>query len=195
MKKLPNKPLIGFLFLTFFLTNGAFGQGISGRVVNDAGQGIHAASVRADDLGIQIHTNAEGIYYLNLGDHIPDRLVLRYSFLGMETVSLTVQLSRLDTLETVTLRPSSFAVDEVTVQAESGGQSNSSMIIDREMIERYPSLSLNDLLNFLPNRQVVAPSVQNMQNLNIRGAFQEMTGARRDVDQLNNAFGTAIIID
>ncbi|HMR19991.1 MAG TPA: TonB-dependent receptor, partial [Sphingobacterium sp.] len=63
------------------------------------------------------------------------------------------------------------------------------------MIERYPSLSLNDLLNMLPNRRVMAPSVQEMQNLNLRGAFREVTGGVRNVDQLNNAFGIALVID
>src|SRR5690606_22318206 len=70
-----------------------------------------------------------------------------------------------------------------------------SLVIDRDMIERYPSLSLNDLLNFLPNRKVTAPSVQEMQNVTMRGAFNEATGAMRNVDMMNNSFGTAIILD
>src|SRR5690606_26804744 len=37
--------------------------------------------------------------------------------------------------------------------------------------------------------------VQSMQNLTLRGAFQDRSGGSRDVDQLNNAFGISIIID
>ncbi|UZJ63013.1 TonB-dependent receptor plug domain-containing protein [Sphingobacterium sp. KU25419] len=73
--------------------------------------------------------------------------------------------------------------------------SNSSMVFDREMIERYPALSLNDLLNRLPNRKNSAPSIQEMQNLSLRGAFQATSGGTRNVNELNNAFGVAIIMD
>src|SRR5690606_33942239 len=88
-----------------------------------------------------------------------------------------------------------LALEEDHVQPTEGKQSNSSLMINRDIIERYPSLSLNDLLNMLPNRRVMAPSVQEMQNLTLRGAFQSVTGGARNVDELNNAFGIALIVD
>lgn len=200
MNKLPHTrdiQWIGFLLLIFSFVPGTYAQEktISGRVQDEAGKPIQAVSVFVEDMGIQVHTNAQGIYLLHFGTNTPERIGLRYSFLGKETVNRTVQIGRLDTLPTVVLHVSSYALDEVSVTPEIGGMSNSSVVVDRDMIERYPSLSLNDLLNFLPNRKVAAPSVQQMQNVNIRGAFRGITGGSRDVDQLNNAFGTAIIID
>src|SRR5690606_19125616 len=87
-----------------------------------------------------------------------------FGFQCMETVDRMVNVNNSQRLGTVVLHELSYAVEEVNVTPSTSGQSNSSMIIDRDMIERYPSLSLNDLLNFLPNRKVAAPSVQSMQD-------------------------------
>src|SRR5690606_18590121 len=67
--------------------------------------------------------------------------------------------------------------------------------IDRDVIERYPSLSLSDLLNQLPNRPITAPSVQAMQNVTLRAAFDGRSGNVRNPQLLNNAFGVAVIVD
>src|SRR5690606_12205117 len=41
----------------------------------------------------------------------------------------------------------------------------------------------------------MGPSVEEKQNWTMRGAFQSGTGGARDDDELNNAFGIALIVD
>lgn len=197
MRKSPIIQRIGLCTLILLSFGRSYAQEIalSGRVTDENGLPLQAVSISIADLGMQVYTDSIGMYRLHFGDAAPGRIHLRYSFLGMETVDRMVNVNNSQRLGTVVLHELSYAVEEVNVTPSSSGQSNSSMIIDRGMIERYPSLSLNDLLNFLPNRKVAAPSVQSMQNLTLRGAFQDRSGGSRDVDQLNNAFGISIIID
>jgi len=168
----------------------AFAQAkLEGRVLDENGRGLAAASVRIEDLGLHIHTDSAGFYALDLRGNIPKTVTLRYTFIGYGTQTKTLDINGLQAVPPVVMRLSSLSLEEIAVQARPGNRSNSSLVLDRETIERYPSLSLNDLLNFLPNRKIAAPSVQQMQNLTLRGAFQN------GVDRMNNAFGVSIIMD
>ena len=185
-------------FLLMFCTGlPIFGQNkeIKGRIVDENDNGLQYASIKMEEIGVQLFSDENGNFTISLKGKVSDRSTIRFSYLGKDPVTETYNLNILDEIPKITLSASTFSLSEVTVQAKQGLQSNSSLVIDRDMIERYPSLSLNDLLNFLPNRKVTAPSVQEMQNVTLRGAFNESTGATRNVDMMNNSFGTAIILD
>ncbi|TDS17601.1 TonB-dependent receptor domain-containing protein [Sphingobacterium paludis] len=170
-------------------------QNFIGKVVDENGRPLAAASVKIDETNIQLHTDQQGTYALTMYTREFDRITVRYSYLGRNTVTKVYDRLTSTQLPVVVLELTNLSLENIDIQAKVGAQSNSSLVIDREMIERYPSLSLNDLLNFLPNRKIAAPSVQGMQNLTLRGAFDARAGAARNVDEMNNAFGTAIIID
>ncbi|KGE13013.1 TonB-dependent receptor [Sphingobacterium deserti] len=169
-------------------------RNFTGRVVDENGQPLVGVSIKIEESNIQLHSDKNGLYELVMYDKL-DRLTVRYSYLGRNAEVRVYDKPTAQELPNVILALSTLSLEKIDIQAKVGAQSNSSLVIDREMIERYPSLSLNDLLNFLPNRKIVAPSVQSMQNLTLRGAFDRRTGAARNVDEMNNAFGTAIIID
>jgi len=180
VKNLHKYAVPGLLLLLVCMTSGkALAQAsLEGRVLDERGNGLPAASVHIESLGLHVHTGPDGGYALPLRGNMPKTVTLRYTFIGYEprTVTLVPDTVRTE-IPTVVLRPSSLALEAIEVQAAPGRRSNSSLVMDREQIERYPSLSLNDLLNFLPNRKIAAPSVQQMQNLTLRGAFTPLAWA------------------
>lgn len=168
---------------------------VTGMVVNDSYVPLSYARVTVEETNYSVSTDAGGNFEITFSGIIPRRQTLVVSFLGKQTVREVFDFNTVSKLSPIVLRELTLALEEINVQPASGTQSNSSLLINRDIIERYPSLSLNDLLNMLPNRRVMAPSVQEMQNLTLRGAFQNVTGGSRNVDELNNAFGIALIVD
>src|SRR5690606_35955144 len=126
---------------------------------------------------------------------IPKRQTMIVTFLGRQTYRRVYDFNAIAQIAPIILHEHTLALEEVSVQPTIGKQSNSSLMINRDIIERYPSLSLNDLLNMLTSRRVMATWVQEMQILTLRRAFQSVTGGARNVDELNNAFGIALIVD
>jgi len=169
---------------------------IKGKVSDAKKQALAGASIRLDQQELSVLTDREGEYNIKLPNNITLKdVILSVSYIGKKGQEVKILLDAPIKIQNFTLHDVSLALDEVAVQASAGKLSNSSMVFDREMIERYPALSLNDLLNRLPNRKNSAPSVQEMQNLSLRGAFQGTTAGVRNVNELNNAFGVAIIMD
>jgi ferric enterobactin receptor len=169
---------------------------IKGKVLDTKKQPLSGASIRIDQQELSVLTDREGVYNIKLPNNLTLKdLILSVSYIGKKGQEVKILLDAPIKNQNFILHDISLALDEVAVQATAGKLSNSSMFFDREMIERYPALSLNDLLNRLPNRKNSAPSVQEMQNLSLRGAFQGTTAGVRNVNELNNAFGVAIIMD
>lgn len=168
---------------------------IRGIVLDESSKPLSYARVTVEETGYSVSTDAEGKFELVFSGIIPKRQTMIVTFLGRQTYRRVYDFNAIAQIAPIILHEHTLALEEVSVQPTVGKQSNSSLMINRDIIERYPSLSLNDLLNMLPNRRVMAPSVQEMQNLTLRGAFQSVTGGARNVDELNNAFGIALIVD
>lgn len=168
---------------------------IKGTLTDEQSKPLAFANIQILEIGLDTRSDEKGSYSIQLNGAIPSSYTIRFSFLGKKTIEREYNFNNMSTIPPVTLYNNSLALEEVSVQATKGSQSNSSLLIDRDMIERYPSLSLNDLLNLLPNRKVSAPSVQEMQNITLRGAFEETSGRFRNVHGMSNAFGVAIIMD
>lgn len=171
-------------------------RSIRGKVVGVDNKSLVGAKVTLVELEQTVSTDANGMYHLHIPKQIANaKNTLQIAFIGKKTKNISLVLNAEGEVPTITLLDNSLALEEVPVVASQGQRSNSSLVFDREMIERFPALSLNDLLNRLPNRKNAAPSVQEMQNLTLRGAFSKVDGRARNINELNNAFGVAIIID
>ncbi|MCY4780766.1 TonB-dependent receptor [Sphingobacterium sp. UT-1RO-CII-1] len=169
---------------------------LSGEVLDVKKQPLEGVRVQIVELGIQSTTNSKGQYFL----HAPTLRAggaynVEWTYIGKKTIKRQVKTEEAGRIASVVMVDNSLMIEDIPVVAGEGERSNSSMVFDREMIERFPALSLNDLLNRLPNRENVAPSVQDMQNLTLRSAFTETIAGVRNVQELNNAFGVAIIVD
>ncbi|MFC3356220.1 carboxypeptidase-like regulatory domain-containing protein [Sphingobacterium zeae] len=192
------KKLYWISFILICTAANAHGQSIyiQGKITDSNKNVLLGSTVMLDQLGLSSITNDRGEYRLTIPkEQLGKFVILSVSYIGKKKVERTVLLDSIKKIENFLLQDMNLALDEVAVQAKRGELSNSSLVFDREMIERYPALSLNDLLNRLPNRKNTAPSVQEMQNLTLRGAFRATTGRSREVNELNNSFGVAIIMD
>ncbi|QNL48219.1 TonB-dependent receptor [Olivibacter sp. SDN3] len=189
------------LFLAFFVgyTRGfVWGQEqLQGRVLDDQGKPLANVSVRWREGSLNTFTDNRGSFVFKRELLGRDTCTLVFSYIGKKTEEKRFLPAGQSTdLPTVILSDLSLALDQIEIKAKTdGGSTNSSLIIDREMLERYPSLSLNDLLNFLPNRRIAAPSLQDMQQATLRAAFRQPTAGSRNVQELNNAFGVSLIVD
>lgn len=187
-----------FVGVMLLLTLHVFGQQPmwEGRVEDESGRPLANVSVRVENTALELTTTSHGGYSIPLGQLTGDSCTVVYSHVGKRTEERVFPLNFRETLPTVMLRDYSLALEEINVSAKThSGSTNSSVVIDRDVIERYPSLSLNDLLNHLPNRPIVAPSVQQMQNVTLRAAFEGAANNSRNAQTLNNAFGVSVIVD
>lgn len=190
--------LFVFLLVQFAVFNIGWAQGrlVTGKVIDAQDKPLLGARVTLLKLEQTVSTDADGRYRLDLpASTIKEESTLLISFVGKQSKSVLLRAGTDGEIGTTKLLDNSLALEEVSVVASQGRRSNSSLVFDREMIERFPALSLNDLLNRLPNRMNTAPSVQDMQNLTLRGSFAQTTGRARDVHELGNAFGVSIIVD
>jgi outer membrane receptor protein involved in Fe transport len=168
---------------------------ISGRILAEDGTALPSASIRLRELNQFFTTDHNGNFTIIL--YNAASFTLEISYVGYQQQTRSIEQLTSDTiLPTVFLKEVSLRLKDIAVTATRTfeGSSNSSLMITREMIEQTPALSLNDLLNQIPNRAIAAPSLQNVQNVNLRASFAPTTD-NRGAYQLNNAFGIAIIMD
>ncbi|MDR6338935.1 outer membrane receptor protein involved in Fe transport [Filimonas zeae] len=166
---------------------------VSGVVRNEEGKPLMAATIWLPQWNQYYITDAAGRFYITV--KAAESLVLEAVYVGYKPVAIELSGVTNDTLlPDIQLKEVSLRLKDIAVTAGRNfeGSSNSSFIISREVIEQTPALSLNDLLGQLPNKMVPSPSLQNVQNLNLRSVFQ---AGDKNPFQLNNAFGIAIVMD
>ena len=170
---------------------------ISGKVTDQNGYAIPSVNIKLIEIGQYIITNTNGEFKLPLNNISNVSLTVEFSFIGYKKVSRVINFNNDNVnLGTIVLKELNLSLESIDINAKRNyeGQSNSSLIISRDIIEQTPALSLNDLLNQLPNRKVVAPSLQSVQNITLRTTVAPSTDGRGPFE-LSNSFGVAIIID
>jgi outer membrane receptor protein involved in Fe transport len=168
---------------------------ISGRVLAEDGTALPAASIRLKELNQFFTTDNHGNFTMILSG--ANTFTLEISYVGYQQQTRKIEHLSTDTvLPVVFLKEVSLRLKDIAVTANRTmeGSSNSSLMITREVIEQTPALSLNDLLNQIPNRAVSAPSLQNVQQINLRASFAPTTD-NRGAYELSNSFGVAIVMD
>nr|WP_199158913.1 TonB-dependent receptor [Pedobacter sp. ASV2] len=170
---------------------------ISGKVTDQNGGYIPSVNIKVLEIGQYATTNQHGEFNILLRNISNVSLTLEFTFIGYKKVSNTVNLNHdAVNLGTIVLKDLNLSLETIDINAKRNyeGSSNSSLIISRDIIEQTSALSLSDLLNQLPNRKVVAPSLQTVQNITLRSTFANTTDGR-GAYEMNNSFGVAIILD
>lgn len=170
---------------------------ISGVVRDEAGNALPAATVRLPQLNQFYTTDGNGRFNIQVSGWQQQVILLEAVYVGYKTETRELTAPEKDTvLPDIQLKEVNLRLKDITVTAGRNfeGSSNSSLLITREMIEQTPALSLNELLNQLPNRAIAPPSLQNVQNLTLRSSFASTTN-NKGAFMLNNAFGVAIVMD
>lgn len=168
---------------------------LKGRVVNDRNKPLAFATIRINngeqvtssndkgEFSVSIFTNQEAVNLsiYHVGKKTLETRILREDFARVQTFVLT-ELSL--TLQGVNIIPT----------YQNTKNSNSSIFFDKETIEATQAFSLQDVLKNLPGKANVAPNVNQMETLTLRGGNTSGSGAD-NVFNLNNSLGIAIIMD
>ncbi|PVH27087.1 TonB-dependent receptor [Sphingobacterium corticibacter] len=172
---------------------------LSGRVIDEQGAPLQSVSVYLPAMDQRFITGENGEFRFHYPATKTRNELLTISLLGRQEQRLQVDLEPGERrLPDVILPILSMGLEEVSVAptADSRLESNSSIYINREVILQSGALSLNDLLNLVPGKKIEAPSLQRVQQANLRTAnYATNSAASRDAFALNNAFGVALILD
>lgn len=188
------------LFIIFILLlTKTWAQGnalINGKVVDVNGNNISGASIKVVETNQFTISNDKGEFRLLTNRQSNATIHVEISFIGYQKLTKQFQPSMAVNLGNLVLKELSLSLEGIEINAKSNfeGSSNSSLIINRDIIEQIPALSLSDLLNQIPNKKTAAPSLQNVQSLTLRSAFAPVSTGR-NVYEMSNAFGVAIIVD
>jgi ferric enterobactin receptor len=185
----PIRQLIVFI-LFFHVTSGAWSQTVQlqGRVLDTAGKALPFSTIRIPELDLQTSSTTNGNFTISVPGNLK-RLQVEISHVGKETVSRTIVPG---VLHTITLRDKSLTLAEVEVAVtRKGGATPSSILFNREAIEQIQAFSIADVLNYLPGKTTVPPSLQNPNTLTLRSNLQSEQGDHA----MTNSLGAAIIMD
>lgn len=171
---------------------------ISGHVIDDKKNVIPSTNIKIVELNQYATTDKDGKFKIPV-NHLPNvSLTLEFTFIGYQKLTRLIKIQGdITDLGDIKLRDLNLGLETIDINAQRNyeGSSNSSLIISRDIIEQIPALSLNDLLNQIPNKKVSAPSLQSVQNLTLRSAFSTVQAGFSNIYEQNNAFGVAIIVD
>ncbi len=153
---------------------------------------LELVNIRITETNQYAVSAADGSFSIYLGQKNKASLQLEFSLIGYQrqTKKVMVDSSTIQ-LGSIVLKELNLSLETIEINAKRNyeGSSNSSLIIGRDMIEQIPALSINDLLNQIPNRKITPPSLQTVQNVNLRGNYNG------GIFQQNNSFGVAIVMD
>ncbi|MDQ1139848.1 TonB-dependent receptor domain-containing protein [Pedobacter agri] len=187
-----------FVLLLFAISAQAQqGMFIEGKVIDQQNKPIPSANIKIIETNQYGITAPDGSFKLPVKNLSNNTLTLEFTFISYQKLVKKVLISGNGTnLGNVILKELNLSLETIDINAKRNyeGQSNSSLIISRDIIEQTPALSVADLLNQLPNRKIVAPSLQSVQNITLRSSFAPTTNGR-GAFEMNNSFGVAIIVD
>ncbi|MGM9475443.1 TonB-dependent receptor [Pedobacter sp. GSP4] len=184
-----------FFFLICFTALAQIKNVVTGKVVDPQNKPLELVNIKIVETNQYAITDKYGTFRVN-GSETNNILTLEFSYIGYQKLSRTVTVKAGETnIGNISLKVLDLSLENIEINAKRNysGSTNSSLIITRDLIEQTPALSVNDLLNQIPNRKITAPSLQNVQNLTLRSAFEPSTAANPFA--LNNSFGVAIILD
>lgn len=136
-------------------------------------------------------TKQDGSFQFSVPSTIGSEIIIVATYVGKKSVQKKVSTLKISSISVnFMLEDLSLSLDEIIVNAERKvtNTSNSSFVFDREVIEQVQANSLADVLKLLPGKAVTNPDLQSPNILTLRTAA---TGTHA----VNNAFGTAIIMD
>lgn len=181
-----------------FLCNSIWAQTVvTGKIVDASNKGVFAVNIKTLETNQYTTTNEAGEFRLVLTTQTTLIVTLEFTAIGFQKISRQVKpnTSKID-LGILPFKELSLSLAGIEINGKRNyeGSSNSSLIIGREAIEQIPALSLNDLLNQIPNKKIAPPSLQQVQSVTLRSAFSPVSTGR-NIYEMNNAFGVAIIVD
>ncbi len=169
-------------------------KSVKGFVRDADGKPLALATVKLDDADNTAVCAKDGAFELLLNSRSADVVDITVSYVGKEIMHMNVRTD--GSLYNIVLQDLNLKLKsvEVTAKRKAGGESNSSVVFNRQAIEQVQATSISDVLKYLPGQTVSPPDLQTSKTIVLRNVFNaSITG--NDAFKQNSAFGTSIVVD
>lgn len=165
---------------------------IKGQIVNTENEPLSQVTVRVSNPSLVVSSNDSGYFEFTIPQSYKE-VLLHFDLLGMSPITEKVALPATHELMIV-METASLTLNAVDIvyKAESG-ESNSSIVINKQAIEQTQAFSLIDVINTMPGKSTVAPNLHQAQTLTLRGYSGNQSGLSQYNN--NNSMGVAIMVD
>lgn len=185
------------LIILYSLLAGIFGaqalvvRGVAVDASNNEPLAACAVGVLPNGLAVQTDIDGNFSFTLKPGDY-----TLRASYIGFEELEEKLKLKS-DTIITLSLKPSTVTLREVTVAARESGGSTTASVIDKSAMKHIQASSFSDLMELLPGNVSQDPSMGKVNSIQLRETGNiTATGATSDnPDYAMSALGTRFTVD
>lgn len=180
-----------FVLLNFVLAQTVH---ISGKVLNEDNKPLAFTTIRLNDGQQSTYSNEQGEFTFQISSGLP-LVKLTLQHVGKQSVSKTIFRKDFSQKHLFILKDLSLTLEEVDInpRVRQTKTSNSSIVFDKETIEASQAFSLQDVLLKLPGKAAVAPDLNKVETLTLRGGTGTLGGS--SLYNLNNSLGIAIIMD
>ena len=175
--------LLSFVSFSLSGEDGTFS--ISGKVTDDAGEGIPWAGLVLKETGIWTVSDDEGCFVF--GNVLPGTYTFEVSCLGYVTERMSLDVRGDMEYLRIILEENTLALEEVTVTARQGEDAmNTTLVFGRNALDHLQMSNVADVAALLPGGKTVNPDLTASNVLSVRDG---------GVSAGNAAFGTAIEVD
>ena len=186
-----------WLYFIFFLlsTTVSYAQItiLQGRVVDAENRPLAQVNITVAQPNLHTISAKDGTFQLSIPLAYKE-VAIKFATSGKQSITEQVALAQYGTFLEVILFESSLTLEGVTLTYEqNSSQSNSAITYGKESIEQAQAFSLMDVINLMPGKATVAPSLNSAQLINLRG----YSGGQSNLQQFqnNNSMGVAIVVD
>ncbi len=168
---------------------------LKGKVVDERDKPIALATIRINN-GLQVTTsNEKGEFSVPIFQN-EESVQLTLIHVGKKSLHREIKRQEFFDFHHFKMEELSLTLQEVTITPtyQNTKNSNSSIFFDKETIEATQAFSLQDVLRNLPGKANIAPNLNQLETLTLRGG-NNSTGGADNIFNLNNSLGIAIILD
>ncbi|WP_018626637.1 TonB-dependent receptor [Niabella aurantiaca] len=166
---------------------------LTGIVVDMNNKPLPSATITISELETSTSSDKNGRFNIAIPEGI-DSIRISVSYAGKKNTERILRKKEYSVYQEFLLLDLNLKLPEVEISSyrKKTKISNSSIVFDREAIEQSQSLSLANVLHYLPGKTILKPNVslQGPQVLTMRNALP-LNG----IEATNNAFGISVVMD
>ena len=168
---------------------------LKGKIIDTNSKPLGYTTIRLNDGQQTTSSNDSGEFVFKLPPNVHEA-TLTILHVGKKTQQIHIAKKDLSTYKIIKLEDLSLTLEEVSITPtyQHTKNSNSSIFFDKETIQAAQAFSIQDVLMNLPGKATIAPELNKVSTLTLRGG-NGINPGRGDIFNLNNSLGIAIIMD
>lgn len=168
---------------------------LKGKIIDTNSKPLGYTTIRLNDGQQTTSSNDSGEFVFKLPPNVHEA-TLTILHVGKKPQQIHIAKKDLSTYKIIKLEDLSLTLEEVSITPtyQHTKNSNSSIFFDKETIQAAQAFSIQDVLMNLPGKETIAPELNKVSTLTLRGG-NGINAGRGDIFNLNNSLGIAIIMD